>query len=255
MKKILTLVLVFTLLLSFTSLALASSPGIFINGKALVSDSPAVTENGRTLVPLRAIFEALGQSVQWNGTDRSITSGNIWLQLDNAQAKVGDKTITLDVPAKAMNGRTFVPLRFIAESLGKDVKWIGEQNKIEINNQAGTAPQAQIPTKVKANPSLEYDLTESYYEDGTLMVKGIFENTGNCEITKIDSMQIKVFLENDDGDSIMAADDTYTDLALDIKPGESVEYILETSCTTEYTDATKWWDETSPGTYEYIDIE
>jgi len=117
------------------SIAFAEAPpSIFINGTQLVTENPPVIENDRTLVPLRACFEALNQQVNWNGSDRSITSGNIWLQIDNNIAKVGETTVTLDVPAKLINDRTYVPLRFIAESLGKDVKWNGAENRVDISD-------------------------------------------------------------------------------------------------------------------------
>ncbi|OPY57969.1 MAG: hypothetical protein A4E55_01274 [Pelotomaculum sp. PtaU1.Bin035] len=108
------------------------SPSIFINGTQLITENPPVIENDRTLVPLRACFEALNQEVIWNDSDQSIISGNIWLQINNPLAKAGEKNVTLDVPAKLINDRTYVPLRFIAESLGKDVNWNGEEYRVDI---------------------------------------------------------------------------------------------------------------------------
>lgn len=134
MKKVHIAVLaVFVLILS-ASVAWAGGTAIFINGNQLVTDDPAVVEDGRTLLPMRATFEALGQTVDWNEETRTVTSGEIVLQIDNPVALVKGEEVVLDVPAKLINGRTFVPLRFVAESLGKEVNWDGEQNRIDIND-------------------------------------------------------------------------------------------------------------------------
>ncbi|AEG59722.1 copper amine oxidase N-terminal domain-containing protein [Desulforamulus ruminis] len=145
MRKKLTAVLTLCLLLLSTSLAMAAAPPtIYINEDSLVTENPAVIEEGRTLLPLRAIFEAMGQEVGWNAEDQSITSGGIWLQIDNPTATVDGVEVTLDVPAKIIDNSTYVPLRFIAESLGKDVNWDGDQNRIDIMDKPAT--DADQPT-------------------------------------------------------------------------------------------------------------
>lgn len=132
LKKVL---LALVMLLTFCSVAYAESPPtIYINGQQLYCDSPPVIENGRTLVPMRVIFEALGQSVMWNNVDRSIRTGNIWLQINNNKAYVGDNEIVLDVAPKIIENRTYVPLRFISESLGKEVLWNENIRRIDIDD-------------------------------------------------------------------------------------------------------------------------
>lgn len=134
MRKKLVVVLTLSLLLCGVSLAVGATPSVFVNGEALVSENPVVLENDRTLVPLRAIFETVNQEVYWNAEDKSITSGVIWLQIDNAVATVNGENVTLDVPAKLINDVTYVPLRFIAESLDKEVLWDGVQFRVDIND-------------------------------------------------------------------------------------------------------------------------
>lgn len=103
---------------------------ILINENELKTDAEPMLIDGRILVPLRAIFEALEATVDWIPETRTIIGQKdnieIVLQLDNKIAKVGDKEITLDVAATAINGRTLVPIRFIAESIHANVEW--EQN-------------------------------------------------------------------------------------------------------------------------------
>ena len=78
--------------------------------------------NGRTLAPLRAIFEALGAKVQWNTSDRSIviTKGatTIKLQIGSTTALNNGAQVTLDAAPIIVNGRTLVPVRFVARTWG-----------------------------------------------------------------------------------------------------------------------------------------
>ncbi len=110
---------------------------VILNEQKLAFSQPPVIENGTTLVPMRAIFEAMGASVEWNGETKSITAvkddTTINLTLNETMAKVNNNEITLAVPAKLINGNTMVPLRFISESLGAEVNWDGESRTVTIN--------------------------------------------------------------------------------------------------------------------------
>jgi len=84
-------------------------------------DTQPVIRDDRTLVPLRAIFVALGSSVEWDAGTRTITgkrnNKTIILQIDNPTGRVNDSVVILDVPPAVIDGRTMVLTRFIAESL------------------------------------------------------------------------------------------------------------------------------------------
>ncbi|MGB9878927.1 MAG: stalk domain-containing protein, partial [Candidatus Pelagibacter ubique] len=109
-----------------------------INGVSKEIDAPPFIKDGRTLVPIRFIAEAFGAEVQWDGTTKTVkiylNSKNIKiiLQIDNKIAYVNDNKFILDVPPLITNGRTFVPIRFIAESFGAEVRWDGNLKKITI---------------------------------------------------------------------------------------------------------------------------
>lgn len=136
MKTKLIAVLTLSIFLLTCSFAMAAvSPAIFINGNDLAAESSAIVEDDTTLVPLRAVFEALGQEVEWDAEDKSITSGGIWLQVNNPVATVDGENVNLAVPAKIINNVTYVPLQFIAVSLNKDVAFDSEQNRIDITDE------------------------------------------------------------------------------------------------------------------------
>lgn len=100
---------------------------VMVNSKLLELDVVPTIINGRMLVPLRAIFEELGAQVKWEEKTRTVTgtkdSVKVVLQIDNSIALINDRETTLEVPATIIDGRTLVPVRFIAESLGADVSW------------------------------------------------------------------------------------------------------------------------------------
>ncbi len=103
---------------------------VIYNGKRVsfhsYSQNPEILE-GRTLVPLRSIFEAMGADVEWDGaTSTAIAKrGNIEVKITigaNVIYKNGEP-VPVDVPAQLMNSRTMVPARVIAETFGADVQW------------------------------------------------------------------------------------------------------------------------------------
>lgn len=129
--------------------------------------------NSRTMVPMRKIFELLGLSVEWDGENKIVTGKKdnllIQLQIDNNIATKelnGTKTqIELDTPPMIIENRTMVPLRFIAESLDKQVGW---------DKNARTAVIIDYSyflntLKTKANPVYNFlinDLVQdTYYDD------------------------------------------------------------------------------------------
>lgn len=107
-----------------------------VNGKSVEFDQPPVLENGRTLVPLRAIFEALGATVGWDDATQTVTaqktSVEISLQIGSNQMQVNNDVKELDVSAKLVNGRTLVPVRAISEAFGCNVQWIDETQTVVI---------------------------------------------------------------------------------------------------------------------------
>lgn len=99
---------------------------VYINNKKVVFDQPPIVKDGRTLVPIRAIAEALGSNVSWNQQSQTAI---IQRGLETAVFQIGKnkaysgKIINLDVGAQVINGRTLIPLRAISEIFGAAVKW------------------------------------------------------------------------------------------------------------------------------------
>ncbi len=129
MKKLISMLLAIIMIagcMSATSV-LAADINVTIDGTTQTYDVMPIIENGRTLVPMRGIFEALGAEITWDGATKIVTGTkdgvDVSLQIGNTLAKVNGKDVTLDVPAKIISDRTMVPVRFISESLGCNVEW------------------------------------------------------------------------------------------------------------------------------------
>ena len=131
MKKLLSVILLIVAILTITVFAEEVKPvTVTLNGNVVDCASygqEATIVEGRTLVPLRAIFEALGASVEWDSTTKTVTST---LGGTTVKLTIGEKTLyknesalELDVPAMIMNDRTLVPVRAVSEAFGVDVSW------------------------------------------------------------------------------------------------------------------------------------
>jgi len=112
---------------------------VYVDGDKIDFDVLPIIIEGRTMVPLRAIFEALDAQVEWDGITRAVTGfkqdTNVRLLVDSKTAIVNGKEIQLDVPATIVSGRTLVPARFISESLGAQVSWDAKLRKVEVLTQ------------------------------------------------------------------------------------------------------------------------
>jgi len=123
-----------------------------INGKMIDSDVPPVIVNGRTLVPVRTIFEGIGADVDWDEETRQVAitmdGKELSLEIDSRAALIDDSEVTLDVPAMIIDGRTMIPVRFAAESLGFGVDWDDRARTVKIKAPDQTTAVVEDPEPV-----------------------------------------------------------------------------------------------------------
>ena len=116
-----------------------SAISAYLNGNRLAFDKPPITENDRTLVPMRAIFEALEADVKWENDTNTATAvkdgTTISITIDSDVMYKNGEAIQLDAPARLIDdGYTFVPLRAVSEALDCDVQWNEEQQRVDITS-------------------------------------------------------------------------------------------------------------------------
>ena len=121
---------------------------MYVDGEETEIDTPPVIINDRTFVPVRAVVEALGGYVDWAAETKTalLDSGkcHIELTIDSTEAVLNDTTETLDVAPAIIDGRTMLPLRFIAESFGYETEWDAETKSIYISKQDDTIAEEPV---------------------------------------------------------------------------------------------------------------
>ena len=155
------------------------TPVVYLNGQKLNFDVEPIIEEGRTLVPLRAIFEAIGANVQWEQSTQTVKavkgSTEVILKIGSLQPAVNGKIWSLDVPAKIVRDRTLAPLRFVGEAFGGQVEWEEATRTIKIsmeeNNQKATAVKvASGIVNLRSGPATSYETLDTVATGETLSV-------------------------------------------------------------------------------------
>lgn len=158
---------------------------------------PSLTAQGRVLVPLRFVSEALMANVNWDGTTQTATviKGDTTLKLTigNQNILVDGKATLTDAAPLLMDGRVFVPLRFPAQFLGSEVEWLSQNRTVLIDSKAEA-----ISTLEDAFTLLIYmngtDLESSFDEESNTYAGAATEDL--YEILKVGSTdQVNLVIE------------------------------------------------------------
>ena len=140
MKELLTIIIVIlALILTPTLNTFASETvNVYLDNELIQFDVHPQIINGRTMVPMRAIFEKLGMNIKWNEETHTViaTKYGVFIELPINSTIVYRNTIehTIDVSAQLVNGRTLVPVRFVSELAGANVNWDEQTNSVYINS-------------------------------------------------------------------------------------------------------------------------
>ncbi len=145
-----------------------NSAGLIINEEWMLDDQKPIIENGSTLAPLRVIGEKLGFTVGWEENERKVTLTkddlNIIMYIDKAYyVKNGEKQ-SLDAAPEIFYDTTMVPVRVLAEAIGCDVEWVGNNNIVTVDSPKTYAYYSQLPTEARTYNEGDY-VTLSGYVD------------------------------------------------------------------------------------------
>ncbi len=157
MRRIAAMVLLITLVLTCilpVGVGAGQTVKVFVDDVPVAFDVQPVINRGRVLVPVRAIFEALGADVKWDGTTQTVLAVKddtvVRLVVNRNRASKNGKDVSLEAPAIICNGRVLVPLRFSGEAFGADVQWDSETYTVTITSQEfiDAAPKEPIQMKI-----------------------------------------------------------------------------------------------------------
>jgi len=111
-----------------------------LDGKMLNFDVQPQLIGGRTMVPLRMIFESMGATVDWNNDTQTVIAFNehyyVQATINDTNMKVNGENRILDIPPLLVDGRTLVPARFVAEAFGAEVEWDAKTSTVYIHNES-----------------------------------------------------------------------------------------------------------------------
>lgn len=137
-KLVCALLLCAILAASFTIPSFAEEITVKVDGKKLEMSVPARIENDRTLVPMRAIFEALGMTVTWDDGTKTVTADdgekNVTMTIGKKEIVKDGKVIEIDAAPIISNDTTLVPVRAVSESLDASVEWDNDTKTVEIES-------------------------------------------------------------------------------------------------------------------------
>ncbi len=147
------------------------------NSKVEGLDTNPTILNGYTFVPARGVFEILGAVVDWDQKTHEVfiayKDSIIELEINKKTAHIDNETVSMDVPAKIINNRTMIPVRFIAESFGFKVNWDEKTRTVYILSDTEDNTDTNINNK---------DENNSKNTDDNKNIKNDNENTNNQNI-------------------------------------------------------------------------
>jgi len=155
-KALITIISLILISLTLPIKLHANEIGVTIDAQQVIFvDQPPIIANGRTLVPLRDVFEALGFYVEWNPDTQQVSLTSdivIIITIGSNEFSANGITHTLDVPAQIIGGTTMLPIRHVLESVGYYVDWDAAANMVIITSASGivTGERTTISTRFGA---------------------------------------------------------------------------------------------------------
>lgn len=123
-----------------TPVAVQRAISISVNGKDVELSGGVITQKSQTFVPLRSVFEQLGAKISFDASSKAVTvsrtdngkTTSIAIDTRTGATRVNGKTVQSEQTPFALNGVTYLPLRFISEQLGAKVTWVQDQDTVAI---------------------------------------------------------------------------------------------------------------------------
>ncbi len=144
---------------------------VIVNGEELETDQSAVIIDSRTMVPIRAIGQALEIGVEWDANTKTVTFDkddlNVVLtvgapSLTLTKGEAEPETIDIDSPAVIINGRTMVPVRFVSDAFGADVDWDADTKTVSVTQ----AEEEAVEETTEAAEEASEDASEEGQAEG-----------------------------------------------------------------------------------------
>lgn len=214
-SKLGSIILTITMLLTaYIPVSANNEICVYLNGTKLEFDVPPQIIDGRTLVPMRKIFESLGAVVTWDNSTQTATGRKgdtiVNVSINSKTLFKNGVPTSLDVPPALIDGRTLVPVRAIAESFDCEVAWIQDTRTVEISTSGDVSTEktklSALEISEKVSPSVFY--IEVYNSKWEILGSGsgffvssngvavtnyhVIEDTAGAQITTINGEKYNV---------------------------------------------------------------
>lgn len=159
-------------------------------------DVAAIVEHGRVLLPMRATFAALGASVGYDPNGRVIVARSaahsLRLAIGSREALVDGRRLPLEVPARIVATRTYVPLRFVAQALGAIVGYDARANLVSVTSASSAATASSVKMtgltpSPQSNAGTAYPTISASLEGATAAISGVTLTVDGEDVTQLAS--------------------------------------------------------------------
>lgn len=245
-KSILTMIIAFVMLLSSVTPVFAERPiKVMVGGEILETDvAPEIVE-GRILLPLRAVFEAIGAEVLWDGETKTVTAKRkddaVSFTIGVNVMKVNGSDKAIDVPAMIKSGRTLVPLRACAEAFELDVNWSAKTRTAKV----------KVPVMVVSEEMSQFSnkVTKYTYDDAGNVATSVYDNQApTYYVYDEEGLLIRTHKIDDAGNAINITDYKYNeygelvDQTSDSGGGYVYEYDNNGNCIYKASKDSDFWE-------------
>ena len=140
---------------------------LYVNGEKISTTMNPIQLDGRVLVPAREVFTPMGATVGWDAKAKQVTvtykGTTMILTVNQKVVLLNGKKVELDVPAKIINDKVMIPVRFISEQLGFKVDWNGSKRTVSITEPTSTGQKPSVE-EVPSVSSQEYIGTSNQHQ-------------------------------------------------------------------------------------------
>lgn len=140
---------------------------LYVNGEKISTTMNPIQLDGRVLVPAREVFTPMGATVGWDAKAKQVTvtykGTTMILTVNQKVVLLNGKKVELDVPAKIINDKVMIPVRFISEQLGFKVDWNGSKRTVSITEPTSTVQKPSVE-EVPSVSSQEYIGTSNQHQ-------------------------------------------------------------------------------------------
>jgi hypothetical protein len=175
----------------YADAAALGAGSVIVKNNLIKFEAPPYIKGGKTLIPVRAIAEELGAIVSWDGETQSVTitkdNKEVVMTINSTTVLVDGVPVDMSTKAEITCGRTYIPIRFLAETFGLKVNWDGENEIIDIEDDASaedeTAAEEETEEETDASESETPAQSDTTEGDGTASDTAEETDTADGETT------------------------------------------------------------------------